>query len=75
MCQLNVETGHYKLAATAFTLEKILFYILAEFIKTKQISRQDDLKDFMHLLQEGLPYEVYKTVHENQLENKRRKVT
>lgn len=77
MCQLNKETGKYKSAATAFAigtyLKKISFYLLSEFIKTKQKERQNDVKDFLQLLQEGLPHDVYKTVDENQLEQKRNK--
>lgn len=78
MCQLNEETGRYKSAATAFAvgtyLKKISFYLISEYIKKKDRERQNDVKDFLQLLQEGLPHDVYKTVGENQLELKRKKV-
>ncbi|XP_057662497.1 uncharacterized protein LOC130897580 [Diorhabda carinulata] len=78
MCQLNEETGKYKSASTAFAigsyLKKISFYLLSELIKNKNKEKQNDVKYFLQLLQEGLQHDVYKTVEENQQEQKRRKI-
>lgn len=77
MCGLNQETGKYKNPATAFAigthLKKISFYLISEYIKNKNKTRQDEVKDFLLLLQEGLSHDVNRTVHENQLELKRKK--
>ncbi|CAH1114874.1 unnamed protein product [Psylliodes chrysocephalus] len=77
MCSLNRETGKYKNPATAYAigsyLKKMSFYLISEYIKKKAKSRQEDVKDFLQLLQDGLTHDVFKTVQENQLEQKRKK--
>ncbi|KAL3285974.1 hypothetical protein HHI36_000488 [Cryptolaemus montrouzieri] len=77
MCKMDVNTGRYASPATAFAigsyLKKIAFYLVSESIKKKNKSRQENIKDFLILLQEGLSHEVNKTVLENQKEQKRRK--
>ncbi|KAL3287145.1 hypothetical protein HHI36_001624 [Cryptolaemus montrouzieri] len=77
MCTLNEQTGCYKTPATAFAigsyLKKISFYLVTEYIKRKDDVGQKNIKDFLHLLQEGLSHDIYKTVEENQLEQKRKR--
>ncbi|XP_074026472.1 uncharacterized protein isoform X2 [Leptinotarsa decemlineata] len=77
MCGLNQETGRYKSPATAFAigshLKKIAFYMISEYIKQKNKTRQEEVKDFLLLLQEGLAHDINKTVQENQLERNRKK--
>lgn len=78
MAGLELQSGKYRAPATASSicsfLKKISLYLISESIKQKRTEMRDNIRSFLQLLEEGLPHEVYKTVLENQLENRRHKV-
>ncbi|KAK9882911.1 hypothetical protein WA026_023711 [Henosepilachna vigintioctopunctata] len=77
MAGLDEDSGHYRAPATAACiggyLKKIALFLIGELIKKKNRPRLQDVKDFLQLLDDGLTYDILKTVNENQLEMKRNK--